>query len=95
MSTIPERIATRRLLLRCWDPADAPALRAAIDGSLAELREWLVWAVAEPTPVEELAIRLEAFAARFRSSTAYTGPAGNAARKACNRSAKPDGPPSA
>jgi RimJ/RimL family protein N-acetyltransferase len=67
VSTIPERIATPRLLLRCWDSADAPALRVAIDGSLAELREWLVWAAAEPTPVEELAIRLEAFAARFRS----------------------------
>jgi RimJ/RimL family protein N-acetyltransferase len=68
VSTIPESIATPRLLLRCWDPADAPALRVAIDGSLTELREWLVWALAEPTPVEELAIRLETFAARFRSS---------------------------
>jgi RimJ/RimL family protein N-acetyltransferase len=67
VSTLPERIATRRLLLRCWDPADAAALRVAIDASLPELRAWLVWAVAEPTPVEELAIRLEAFAHRFRS----------------------------
>jgi RimJ/RimL family protein N-acetyltransferase len=68
MSSIPEQITTPRLVLRCWDPADAPALRMAIDASLPELREWLVWAVHEPTPVEELAIRLEGFAHRFRNA---------------------------
>jgi len=67
MQSIPERITTDRLLLRCWEPADAPALRAAIDASLEQLREWLPWAVGEPTPVEELAIRLEGFAYRFRT----------------------------
>jgi RimJ/RimL family protein N-acetyltransferase len=65
--SIPERITSERLLLRCWEPADAPALRAAIDASLDDLREWLPWAIAEPTPVEELAIRLESFAHRFRA----------------------------
>jgi RimJ/RimL family protein N-acetyltransferase len=64
---MPERITTERLLLRCWEPADAPALRAAIDASLDQLRDWLPWASAEPTPVEELAIRLEGFAHRFRA----------------------------
>ena len=67
MPSIPERISTERLLLRCWEAADAPALRVAIDASLDELRQWLPWAVAEPTPVEELAIRLEGFAHRFRA----------------------------
>src|SRR5215468_9191886 len=62
--SIPERITTERLLIRCWEPADAPALRAAIDASLDQLREWLPWALSEPTPVEELAFRLEAFAHR-------------------------------
>jgi RimJ/RimL family protein N-acetyltransferase len=65
--SIPERITTARLLLRCWETSDAPALRAAIDASLDQLREWLPWAIAEPTPVEELAIRLEGFAHRFRA----------------------------
>jgi len=64
--SIPERFTTERLLVRSWEPADAPALRAAIDASLDQLREWLPWAVAEPTPVEELAIRLEGFGHRFR-----------------------------
>ena len=67
MPSIPGRITTERLLLRCWEPSDAPALRAAIDASLDQLREWLPWAIAEPTPVEELAIRLEGFAHRFRA----------------------------
>ena len=67
MPSIPGRITTERLILRCWEPADAPALRAAIDASLDQLREWLPWAVAEPTPVDELAIRLESFAHRFRA----------------------------
>jgi RimJ/RimL family protein N-acetyltransferase len=65
--SIPERIITDRLLLRCWERTDAPTLRAAIDASLAQLREWLPWAVAEPTPVEELALRLDTFAGRFRA----------------------------
>ena len=67
MASIPERITTDRLVLRCWEPADAPALRRAIDASLDQLRAWLPWAIAEPTPVEELAIRLEGFARRFRA----------------------------
>ncbi len=65
--SLPERIVTDRVLLRCWEPSDAPALRVAIDASLDRLREWLPWAIAEPTPVEELAIRLEGFAHRFRA----------------------------
>jgi RimJ/RimL family protein N-acetyltransferase len=65
-------MTTERLLLRCWEPADAPGLRVAIDASLEQLREWLPWAVAEPTPVEELAIRLEAFAHRFRAGEDWT-----------------------
>jgi RimJ/RimL family protein N-acetyltransferase len=68
VSSIPEHITTPRLVLRCWQGADAPALRVAIDASLAELRQWLVWAVTEPTPVEELTLRLEGFAHRFRNA---------------------------
>jgi RimJ/RimL family protein N-acetyltransferase len=63
----PERLTTERLQLRCWDPEDAPALRAAIDGSLLQLREWLPWAMTEPSPIEELASRLRDFGERFRA----------------------------
>lgn len=38
------RIHTQRLVIRCWDPADAPLLKAAIDASLDHLRPWMPWA---------------------------------------------------
>ena len=67
MPRFPERLTTERLQLRCWDPEDAPALRAAIDGSLLQLREWLPWAMTEPSPIEELASRLRDFGERFQA----------------------------
>ena len=42
------RIHTQRLVLRCWQPTDAPLLKAAIDASLEHLRPWLPWAQHEP-----------------------------------------------
>lgn len=56
---------TPRLQLRAWDPADAPTFKAAVDASLDHLRPWLPWAVHEPSPVEQLAERLAAFAQDF------------------------------
>jgi RimJ/RimL family protein N-acetyltransferase len=61
-----DRIATARLLLRCWDPADAPLLKDAIDESLSELREWLPWAT-EPSTVDVVAQRLAQFRDDFRA----------------------------
>src|SRR2546427_469655 len=46
------RIHTSRLVLRCWQPQDAPLLKAAIDASLEHLRPWMVWAQYEPTDLE-------------------------------------------
>ncbi len=46
----PCRIHTRKLVLRCWNPTDAPLLKAAIDESLDELRPWMPWARNEPGP---------------------------------------------
>jgi RimJ/RimL family protein N-acetyltransferase len=43
------RIHTQRLVLRCWQPADAPLLKAAIDANLEHLRPWMLWAQHEPT----------------------------------------------
>ncbi len=40
---VPSRIETRRCLLRPYEPADGPALHAAVNASLAELRPWLPW----------------------------------------------------
>lgn len=51
MSGPAYRIETPRLLLRCWDPADAPQLKALIDRNLDHLRPWMPWALHEPQPL--------------------------------------------
>ena len=48
----------QRLVLRCWNPADAPLLKAAIDGSLEHLRPWMPWARHEPEALEAKVERL-------------------------------------
>jgi RimJ/RimL family protein N-acetyltransferase len=68
---LPERIATERLVLRCWRPADAPRLKDAIDSSLPHLRPWMPWALTEPTPLPQLAERLATFAADFAAGRAW------------------------
>ena len=62
---------TTRLLIRGWTPADAPALKAAIDGSLAELKRWMSWAKNEPSELPVLEERLARFQAEFAAGTHY------------------------
>ena len=59
------RIETERLVLRCWQPSDAPALRAAVEASVAHLAPWLAWARAEPRPLDAQVARLRRARARF------------------------------
>jgi RimJ/RimL family protein N-acetyltransferase len=61
----PYRIRTERLVLRCWEPRDAPLLKDAVDSSLEHLRPWMPWAAQEPQPVEEKARLLQRFRAQF------------------------------
>lgn len=61
----PYAIRSERLLLRCWEPADAGALKDAIDSSLDHLRPWLPWAVHEPQTLEEKVALLRTFRGRF------------------------------
>ena len=46
------RIHTPRLVLRCWQPADAPLLKEAIDASIEHLRTYMPWAAGEPQPLQ-------------------------------------------
>jgi RimJ/RimL family protein N-acetyltransferase len=46
------RIETARLVVRCWQPADAPLLQAALAASWAHLGPWMPWARGEPTDLE-------------------------------------------
>ena len=61
----PYAIRSERLLIRCYDPADAPALKEAIDASLEHLRPWMPWAHGEPQTVEEKVALLRGFRGRF------------------------------
>jgi RimJ/RimL family protein N-acetyltransferase len=65
------RIETPRLVIRCWDPTDAPLLAASINESLEHLRPWMPWALHEPEPVEAKAQRLRRFRADFDSDRDY------------------------
>jgi RimJ/RimL family protein N-acetyltransferase len=69
VGTKPQRpaysIQTKRLVLRCWNPADAALLKAAIDESLEHLRPWMPWARHEPEALETKVERLRRFRGWF------------------------------
>ncbi len=65
MPTVPYRIHTSRLVLRCWNPADAPLLQAAINASIAHLRPWMPWAANEPTDLATKVALLRRFRGEF------------------------------
>jgi RimJ/RimL family protein N-acetyltransferase len=62
--TTPYRIVTERLVLRCYDPADAPLLDDAVDSSLDHLRPWMPWAQA-PSSLDDTIELLRRFRAQF------------------------------
>jgi RimJ/RimL family protein N-acetyltransferase len=56
------KIETERLLIRCYEPADAQKMHEAITGSLDHLRPWIPWARQEPRELEWM----ESFVRLFR-----------------------------
>ncbi len=65
MGVTPYRIETDRLVLRCWEPEDAPLLKDAVDRSLEHLRPWMPWTPDEPEPLDTVYERLREFRARY------------------------------
>jgi len=59
------RIHTARLVIRCWNPADAPLLKAAVDASLDHLRPWMPWAENEPQELDKKIDGLRRFRGKF------------------------------
>ena len=51
--------------MRCWEPADAPLLKEAVDASLDHLRPWMPWAHDEPQTVPEKVELLRSFRGQF------------------------------
>ena len=65
MAPPPYRIETERLVVRCWEPRDAPLLKEAVDSSLDHLRPWMPWAHEDPQPLEAKVELLRGFRGRF------------------------------
>jgi RimJ/RimL family protein N-acetyltransferase len=59
------RIVTPRLCIRCWNPADASSLKAAIDANMDYLRPWMPWITKEPEPLETRIAQIRKWRARF------------------------------
>lgn len=65
------RIETPRLVLRCWDPADAPLLKTAVEESLDHLLPWMPWAEQEPTDLATKVRLLRTFRSDFDGDRDY------------------------
>jgi RimJ/RimL family protein N-acetyltransferase len=65
------RIVTTRLVIRCWNPHDAPLLSEAIEANLEHLRPWMPWAHQEPSSLERRISVLRNFRSKFDSDTDY------------------------
>jgi RimJ/RimL family protein N-acetyltransferase len=65
MTTPPYRIETERLVIRCYEPDDAPLLKTAVDASLDHLRPWMPWARFEPQSLDEKVELCRAFRGQF------------------------------
>ncbi len=59
------RIITPRMVIRCWQPADAPLLKAAIDMSIDHLLSWMPWAQNEPTDLQAKIDLIRRFRGQF------------------------------
>jgi RimJ/RimL family protein N-acetyltransferase len=61
----PYRIETERLVIRPYDPRDAPMVKATVERSREHLWPWMPWTPAEPEPLEDVVQRMRTFRAQF------------------------------
>jgi RimJ/RimL family protein N-acetyltransferase len=59
------------MVLRCWEPNDAAALKEAVDASIDHLRPWMPWVENEPQTIEEKVELLRGFRGRFDTDQDY------------------------
>jgi RimJ/RimL family protein N-acetyltransferase len=67
----PYRIETERLVIRCWEPEDAPLMKEAVDSSLEHLRPWMPWARFEPQTIDEKIELARTFRGEFDLGTNF------------------------
>lgn len=65
MPAIAYHIVTPQLVIRCYNPADAPLLATSVTESLEHLRPWMPWVASEPEPIEAKIERLRRMRANF------------------------------
>jgi RimJ/RimL family protein N-acetyltransferase len=65
VTTPPYRIETERLVIRCYEPRDAPLLKEAVDSSIEHLRPWMPWIRFEPQTVAEKVELMRSFRGQF------------------------------
>ena len=65
------RIETPRLVLRCWEPDDAPLLKDAVDSGIEHLLPWMPWARYEPQSLDEKLQLLREFRGQFDLGEQY------------------------
>ena len=65
------RIHTPHLLVRCWEPADAPQLMAAKNVSKEHLLPWMPWAQSEPSDLATNLALIRAWHAQFDTDQDY------------------------
>ena len=66
------RIETERLIVRCYQPADAQLLADSVAENVKHLKPWMPWAHAEPEPFEEKQKRMLRFRGQFDLQQDYT-----------------------
>ena len=71
VSALAYRIETPRLVLRCWEPDDAPLLKDAVDSSIEHLLPWMPWARYEPQSLDEKLQLVREFRGQFDLGEQY------------------------
>lgn len=59
------RIETKRTVVRCWNPMDAPLLKESIDENIEHLKPWMPWVYNEPEDIDKKVERLRQFRGRY------------------------------
>jgi RimJ/RimL family protein N-acetyltransferase len=67
----PRRIVTDRLVVRCYEPSDAPLLKDAVDSSLDHLRTFMDWAWDVPEPLDAVTELLALFRTQFEAGETF------------------------
>jgi RimJ/RimL family protein N-acetyltransferase len=71
VATPPYRIETERLVIRCYEPADAGAMKDGVDSSLDHLRDFMPWSRFEPQTLPEKVDLVRHFRGAFDADLDY------------------------